>query len=109
MLAVLNTIAAQQLKITQEKAKKVVQLLNYAATHPKAITRYHTSGITLHMYIDASFLSAPGEKRRAGGYHYLSEPSSEPKNPPHKPQELNGTIQVECTTMKNVLASAMQA
>ena len=50
MLFALNTIAYQQSKSTQEKAKKVVQLLNYAATHPKAITRYHDRVMTLHMH-----------------------------------------------------------
>ena len=53
MLVALNIIAAQQSKITQETAKKVVKLLNYAATHPEAITIYHTKGITLHMHSDA--------------------------------------------------------
>ena len=88
MLVALNTIAAQQSKITQETAKKVVQLLNYAATHPEAIIIYHASGVKFHMYSDASFLAAPGAKIRAGGYHYLSEPSSYPKKNPHNPHPL---------------------
>ena len=78
----LNTIESQQSKSTQETAKKVVQLLNYATTYPEVITRYHTSGMSLHMHSDTSYLSAPGAKIRAGGYHYLSEPSSDPKTPP---------------------------
>ena len=72
MLVALNTIAAQQSKIAQEISKKEVQLINYAATHPEAITRYHSSVMTLHMHRDASFLSAPGAKIRSGMYHYLS-------------------------------------
>ena len=71
-----NTIAVQQSKRTQEKTNKVVQLLNYASTHPESITRYHARGIALHMHSGASYLSAPGAKSRSGGYHYLSEPSS---------------------------------
>ena len=55
------------------------------ATHPETITRYHASGMTVRMHSDASFLLAPGEKSRAGGYHYLSERSSDPNNPPHNP------------------------
>ena len=62
MLAALNTVASQQSKSTQETAKKVVQLLNYAATHPESITIYHASGMKLHMHNDTSFLSAPGAK-----------------------------------------------
>ena len=53
MLVKMNTIAAKQSKYSQETAKKVVQLLNYAATHPEAITRYHTIRMTLHTHNDA--------------------------------------------------------
>ena len=59
------------------------------------------------MHSDASFLSEPGAKRRSGGYHYFSEPLSDPKKPPHNP--INEPIHVECTTMKNVLANATEA
>ena len=78
MLVALNTIVAQQLKTTQETAKKVVQLLNYVATHPEEITKYHAIRMTLHMHSNTYFLSAQGEKSRYGGYHYLSEPSLDP-------------------------------
>ena len=74
LLVTMNTISAEQSKITQEKAKKVMQFLNYVVTHPEAITCYHSSGINLHMPSDASFFSATGYKSRSGGYHYLSEP-----------------------------------
>ena len=90
ILVALNTIAAKQSKIIQETDKKVVHLLDYAATHPEAITRYHASGMTLHMHSNASFLLAPGSKSRLGGYHYLSEPLSDPKKPPTTPP--NGPI-----------------
>ena len=46
--------------------------------------------------------------KQSWGYHYLSEPSAYPKKPSHKPPLLNVTIHMECTTMKNVLASAME-
>ena len=67
MLVVLNTIAAQQPKSTQETENKMVQLLNYAATHPEAITRYHAIGMTFCMRSDTSFLSAPGAKKQSRG------------------------------------------
>ena len=49
--------------------KKLVQILNYSDTHPEAITCYHASRMTLHIHSDVSFLSVPGAKIRAGGYH----------------------------------------
>ena len=55
-----------------------------------------------------SFLLSPGAKIRAGGYHYLSEQSSDQKKKPHKPPPLNGPIHVEFTTTKNVLANALE-
>ena len=89
--------------------KKLVQLLKYAATHPKAIIWYHNSGIILHMHSYTYFLPATGAKRRSGGYQYLRPPPENPDPLPQKQPPLNGPIHVECTTMKNVLASAMEA
>ena len=71
MLVTLNTIVAEKSKITQKTAKQVVQLINYAAAHPEEITRYHASGMTLHMHSDTSFLSDLGAKSISGGYHNL--------------------------------------
>ena len=45
MIVALNIIATQKAKNTQETANKVVKLMNYAATHPEAITRYHYNGM----------------------------------------------------------------
>ena len=56
IISSLNTMKAQKSKSTQEIATKVVQLLNYAATHPEAITRYHAGVMTLYLHSDESFL-----------------------------------------------------
>ena len=61
----------------------------------------------MHRY--ASFLSAPGANSKAGGYKYISKPSPDLKNPPHKPPPLNRPIHVKCTTLNNIPASAMVA
>ena len=68
----------------QATEKNVLQLLNYAATQPEAITRYHSSVVGLHIHSDTSFLSTPGSKIRVGGYHYLSLSSADPNAPPPK-------------------------
>ena len=65
--------------------------------------------MTLHIQSDASFLSEPGAKSRVGGYHYLSTASAYPKKVPPKQLPINGQINVECTTMRNVLAIKMEA
>ena len=83
-------------------------MLNYAVTNSGAITRYHASGIILHIHIDASFLSEPESNSRAGGYHYLITASTYSNNSPLNQPPLNGPVSVEFVTMRNVLASAME-
>ena len=109
MLVSLNSIAAEKANITEATEKSVTQMLNYAATNSEAITRYHASGLILHIHSNASLLPKPGANSRAGGYHYLSTESSDPINPPLKQPPLNGTVHVKCTTMRNVSASKMEA
>ena len=94
MIIALDIIAVEQTNNIEATAKKVLQLLNYAVTYPKYITRYHTSGMTLHVHSDSYFLSTPGTKSRAVVYHYLSTPSTNPTATPKKPPPLNVPIQV---------------
>ena len=109
MLVALSRISADQANSTDATSKSVTHLHNYVFTHPEDITRYHASGTILHIYSDASFLSEPGAKSRAGGYHYLSTESADPKKAPTKQPSLNGPVHVEFTTIRNVRASAMEA
>ena len=69
MLVELNSIDAKQANSIEATAKAANQLLNYAATHSEAITRYHASGMILHIHSDNSFLSGTEAKKREGGYH----------------------------------------
>ena len=69
ILVTLNIISSKQAKITETTAKNVVQLINYAATHSKAITQHRTSGIILHIHSDAYCISTPEANIRVGGYH----------------------------------------
>ena len=57
MLVSLNIITSEQANKTEATTKSVAQLRNYAATQYEAITRYHASGIILHIHSDISFLS----------------------------------------------------
>ena len=63
----LNSLVAVQTKLTIETAKNT-QFLNYSATHPDAIKGYIKSGIILHIYLDASYISEPEARSRARGY-----------------------------------------
>jgi hypothetical protein len=109
MLLALGTIASKQAKGTEQTAAAVVHLLNYCATHPEAIIRYYASEMTLHVDSDASYLSMPQARSRAGGYYYLSLRSPDPTKPPTQTPPNNGTIHAVCTKLKPVMASATEA
>jgi hypothetical protein len=70
MLVALNAISASHSKATENIAAAIVHLLRYAATHPDAILRYTHSDMVLHIHSDASYLSAPEARSRAGGHHF---------------------------------------
>ena len=49
MLVALNEIGTQQAHATQLTLKKCSMLMDYEATHPLEIIRYHTSDMILHV------------------------------------------------------------
>ena len=109
ILVALNSIVAEQADSTEATTKAVTQLLNYVAMHSEAITRYHASGMIIQIHSNASFLSEPVTKRRAGGYHFLGMALVDPNKAPLKRPPLNGPFHAKCTTMRNILSSAMEA
>ena len=60
----------------------------------------------LHIYSDASYISEPESRNRAGGYFSLGPNSKTPiqEMPPE-----NGTVHVEFSIIINVMASATEA
>ena len=108
MLVTLGTLAAAQTKGTQATAEACVQLLDYAATHPSAIIRYHASDMILRIHSDASYLSEPQARSRAGGYFYLGS-QTEDHSPLDHTTKANGAIHVLSSIMNVVCASATEA
>jgi hypothetical protein len=109
MLAAINDIASEQSAPTQATAEKLVQFLNYAATHPDAIVRFTKSQMTLYVHSDASYLSAPKARSRVGGHFYLSNKPVDPNKAPVTMPPNNGAVHTECKTMRVVVASATEA
>ena len=66
----LNTIAVQQDKATTNTRALIIHLLRYCATYPDATLTYSASDMILHIHTDASFLSEPEAKSRAGVFFY---------------------------------------
>jgi hypothetical protein len=110
MLVALGTIASS--KTSLDTAQALTQLLNYAATHPDATIRYHASSMILHVHSDASYLSAPKARSRAGGFFFLSNgytPNNVAPSPTATPPATNGSVHTPCTLMRMVLSSATEA
>ena len=53
----ISTIANEQTTATEKTERKVLQLLNYLATHPAAKLQYRVSDMILNIHSDASYLS----------------------------------------------------
>ena len=109
MLVALGTIAEQQSKATVKTMEAVTNLLNYAATHPDAVIQYNKSDMTLHVDSDASYMSMPEARSRAGGFFYLSTTSKPANLAPVSQPPLNGAVHVLCCRIRNVMASAAEA
>ena len=108
MLVALGSLAAAQSKGTKATMKACTKLLNYAATHPDAVIRFTRSGMILHIHSDASHLSEPKARSRAGGIFCLSDQHVEP-SPHAPPPKINGAVHIISKIMTNVMASATEA
>jgi hypothetical protein len=106
MLVALSSLASAAR--TDATAQAVTQLLNYAATHPDAIVRYHRSDMILHVHSDASYLSESHARSRSGGYFFLSSKSTL-MSPTDPPPPFNGPVHTPCSIMRVVLSSATEA
>jgi hypothetical protein len=85
----LSDLSSQQSAPTENTMKRVNRFLDYMWTHPDAIIRYCASDMILNVHSDASYLSAPKARSRAGGYFFPRQPptrwrSNQTKRPhPH--------------------------
>jgi hypothetical protein len=77
------------------------QFLDYAATHQDAILTYKSSDMVLVVHSDASYLSKPKARSRAGGHFFLSSDTENPIN--------NGAVLNIAQLIKTVMSSAAEA
>jgi hypothetical protein len=101
LLVALSAIGMQQAKATTTTLAAVNQLLDYVATYPADGTTYRASNMILAAHSDASFLSEPQSRSRAGAHIFLSEDDPIPRN--------NGPILTIAQLIKFVMASAAEA
>jgi hypothetical protein len=98
----LNDIATEQTKATEKTQAATNQLLDYLATQPDAIIRYHASNMILHIHSDASYLSVSKARSRLGGLFFLGNKSPEQDT-------LNGSILNVASVIRNVVASTAES
>ena len=107
MLVAINEIAAVQSKPTQETLNKIQMLLDYVATYPNTIQRFHKSDMVLHVDSDAAYLVQQNARSRIAGTYILS---SQPTSTLHPSvRQHNTPIHVECKTLRHVVASSAEA
>ena len=109
LLVALNDISLEQYKATDNTSKKISKLLNYLATHPEAVIKYHASGLQLYVLSDSSYLSVSKSRSRAGGIHYLSDPPTNTQDPDNYTPLLHGIIYVVPKILCNIMSSAAEA
>jgi hypothetical protein len=104
ILKALNLPARQQSKPTQTTAKRTEHLLDYLATHPRAVIRYYASDIILNVHSDASYFNEPDGRSTARAHYFLDHMTRD-----NQPIILNGAIYTLCTVLKHIAASAAEA
>jgi hypothetical protein len=108
----LSSLSQQQAAPTESTQQEALHFLDYAASHPDATIRYRASDMVLAIHSDASYLSEPQARSRAGGHFWLTDMPSDPLRQPQStdaPLHQNGPVHTECRIMKHVLASAAEA
>jgi hypothetical protein len=101
LLCPISAIASQSSAPTEDTLAQTTQLLDYLATQEEAVLTYTASEMTLAVHSDASYLSKPKARSRAGGHFFLSSNAAIPQN--------NGAVLNIAHIIKHVMTSATEA
>ena len=97
-ITTLNKMSKQLAKPTHRLIRRINYFLAYMASHPNAKLIFRASDMQLCVHSDASYLSEPDSRSRAGGFHWLGS------DLPY-----NGAVDVLTTTIKAVVSAASEA
>jgi hypothetical protein len=111
MLPAIGSLASEQANGTKNTMRKIVQLLNYCASHPDAVVRYTASDMVLHVESDASYQSETKSRSRIARYHYLGPKPAPASKSGDKAPDLptNGPVTVISHILNVVVSSAAEA
>ena len=80
MLTALSAIASDQATPTENTMDKIRTFLEYASTNKEAVVKYSKSDTVLAAHSDASHLSEPKTRSRAGGHFFMTDNAENPAN-----------------------------
>ena len=95
LLCPISPLASQSANPTDDTMRKATQLLDYLGTQEEAVITFNASNMILAVPSDASYLSEPKARSRAGGHFFLSNDTQIPAN--------NGAILNIAHIIKNVM------
>ena len=101
LLCPVSVVASQSAMPTEDTTRHTKQLLNYIATQEDAALKYNASEMKLAVHSNASYLSEPKARSRAGGHFFLSSDYEVPHN--------NGAVLNIAHIIKHVMTSATEA
>ena len=101
LLVTLGSLTSEQANPTEKTKSKAQRLLDFISTQEDPVLTYRASAMILAAHSDASYLSEPKARSRAGGHIFLSENVEDPPN--------NGAILTVAQIIKNVMSSATEA
>jgi hypothetical protein len=101
MLTPLSALAFEQAAPTEKMMQKCLQLLDYTVSQEEAILTYRASDMKLAIHSNASYLSEPKARSRAGGHMFMAGSEEIPIN--------NGTVLNISQLIKAVMSSAAEA
>ena len=64
----------------QNTVTKIKLFMDYAASNPDAVVTYRASDMVLALHIDASYLTEPQARSKAGGHVFLPANEEDPNN-----------------------------
>ena len=88
---------------------RINKFLDYAATHPNAKIRYHSSQMHIRIHLYASYLNESKARSRNGSFFYLSEKLKLPIKPNDPPPKLNAPVLVNSKIIDTVMPSVQES
>ncbi len=101
MLTPLSAITSKQAAPTENTMQTCLQFLDYAALQEDAIVTYQARDMKIAIHSNASYLSEPKARSRAGGHMFMAGTEEIPIN--------NGAVLNILQIIKAVMSSAAEA